>query len=250
MEYCKEFAALLDPYVDGALNAEDTARVKTHLQSCIACRAYVADALAIRKAFPTVEDTVVPDGFADRVMASIRADDSSRKTGAPDAPRSKKHAPSLRVLAPLAACFAVLLLVQSLGAPGSEKNAVDSAPAPALYSAAPEDTAGSSERALDAPAEAAPAESAPMEAAPSYEGTSQADNPFVYLTLTAAQAGALLDEVSPLSQEEDGQTVYRISREEYTALLDALAQSGVSLEETVSAVGAEDGDFAEITVTP
>ena len=74
MTYCKEFSALLDPYIDGELSPEETARVREHLHTCDGCRAYVQAALAIRDAFPEAEDTPVPDGFAAGVMAAIRAD--------------------------------------------------------------------------------------------------------------------------------------------------------------------------------
>lgn len=52
MTYCKEFSALLDPYIDGELSPEETARVREHLHTCDGCRAYVQAALAIRDAFP------------------------------------------------------------------------------------------------------------------------------------------------------------------------------------------------------
>ena len=56
MTYCKESSALLDPYIDGELSPEETARVREHLHTCDGCRAYVQAALAIRDAFPEEED--------------------------------------------------------------------------------------------------------------------------------------------------------------------------------------------------
>ena len=56
MKHCEEFAALLDPYLDGELSPEDAARVREHLAGCDRCRAYVQAALAIRDAFPAAED--------------------------------------------------------------------------------------------------------------------------------------------------------------------------------------------------
>ena len=64
MKYCEDCAALLDLYVDGELSPDDMDRVRAHLETCSGCRAYVDDALAIRAAFPDVEDTEVPTGFA------------------------------------------------------------------------------------------------------------------------------------------------------------------------------------------
>ena len=97
MTYCKEFSALLDPYIDGELSPEETARVREHLHTCDGCRAYVQAALAIRDAFPEAEDTPVPDGFAAGVMAAIRAD---------AAPRKRRRPRWAKTLLPLAACCA------------------------------------------------------------------------------------------------------------------------------------------------
>lgn len=72
MKYCEEYAALLDPYVDGELSGEEAARVREHVAECSGCRTYVEGALAIRAAFPDVEETAVPEGFAEGVMAAVR----------------------------------------------------------------------------------------------------------------------------------------------------------------------------------
>ena len=47
MKYCEDYAALLDPYIDGELSPEDTARVREHLTVCGGCRAYVQAALLL-----------------------------------------------------------------------------------------------------------------------------------------------------------------------------------------------------------
>ena len=52
MKCCEEYAALLDPFVDGELTPEEMERVREHLEDCPGCRAYVDDALAIRAGFP------------------------------------------------------------------------------------------------------------------------------------------------------------------------------------------------------
>ena len=111
MRPCDEYAALLDAYVDGELPLEEMMRVQAHLDSCPGCQAYVDDALAIRAAFPDVEETEVPEGFAESVSAAIRA-------GA--APQRKKRTPWTKVLAPLAACCAVVVLLAGLPAFGGD----------------------------------------------------------------------------------------------------------------------------------
>ena len=60
------------------------------------CRAYVDDALAIRAAFPDVEDTEVPAGFAESVMSAVRAAAQEK----PAAPQAKQRHWG-RVLLPL-----------------------------------------------------------------------------------------------------------------------------------------------------
>lgn len=104
MKYCEEFAALLDAYADGELSEPEAARVRAHLETCADCRMYVENIRAIRAAFPSVEETDVPDGFADGVMATIRA-------GA--APRRQKKTQWLKIAVPLAACVAILVAVSS-----------------------------------------------------------------------------------------------------------------------------------------
>ena len=89
MTYCKEFSALLDPYIDGELSPEETARVREHLHTCDGCRAYVQAALAIRDAFPEAEDTPVPDGCHPG---------GRRPPEAPETPVGKDAAPLGRLL--------------------------------------------------------------------------------------------------------------------------------------------------------
>ena len=105
MKYCEDYAALLDPYIDGELSPEDTGRVREHLRQCNGCRAYVQAALLMREQFPEIEYTQVPDGFAESVMGAIRS-------GA--APQKKCRSPWMKVLVPLAACCAIVVLVKSL----------------------------------------------------------------------------------------------------------------------------------------
>lgn len=105
MKYCEDYAALLDPYIDGELSPEDTARVREHLTMCGGCRAYVQAALLLRENFPEIEEAEVPDGFAESVMGAIRS-------GA--APQKKRRTPWAKVLLPLAACCAIVILVRGL----------------------------------------------------------------------------------------------------------------------------------------
>lgn len=98
MKLCEQYAPLLDSFVDGELAEHEAAVVREHLAACAACAAYVSDALAIRAAFGDMEEPEVPDGFADGVMAVIRAN---------AAPRKKAHR-ALKTMASLAACAALV----------------------------------------------------------------------------------------------------------------------------------------------
>jgi len=103
MKYCNDFAALLDLFVDGELDAEEMLRVQEHLDACPGCRAYVDAAFAMRAAFPDAEDTIIPDGFTESVMAAVRL-----------APRkAARKTPWVKILTPIAACCAIVILLQS-----------------------------------------------------------------------------------------------------------------------------------------
>lgn len=273
MTYCKEFSALLDPYIDGELSPEETARVREHLHTCDGCRAYVQAALAIRDAFPEAEDTPVPDGFAAGVMAAIRG---------------------AKTLLPLAACCAVVVLaVSGLPRPGGtavtdhpESHAEIAAPAEAAVpnvDSVEEDTAAtayatqSDEDTADVPDSTVSEAIAPEadtvapgtqdQLAPasdskssilSREGSS-ADVPETApatfaiqspsLTLTAEEAGSLLDSYTPIS-ESDGTLVYELTAAEYTALLQQLEQQGLAIAGAATAEEAEADGTILVHVIP
>lgn len=98
MKICEEYASLLDPFIDGELVGDEATRVREHLASCPVCAAYVSDAMAIRAAFEDIDETQVPEGLADGVMAAIRAH---------AAPQKKKNQ-WVKVAASLAACTLIV----------------------------------------------------------------------------------------------------------------------------------------------
>lgn len=296
MKYCEDCAALLDLYVDGELSPEDMDRVRAHLETCSGCRAYVDDALAIRAAFPDVEDTEVPTGFAESVMSAVQAAAQER----PAAPQAKKRHWG-RVLLPLAACCAIVTLLH--GVTGSKNSPVEYATASSAADTATtesESIAETEEAAAEAPAETPADGAADGGAAPetrvafttSDAGTgasvndqasskalpetgvveapagaavpeAQAAEPeefgveaassvsaFATLRLTTAQAGELLAEHTPVS-DADGVLCYELSREDYDALLAALADNGVTPEpdeESAASDGAMADGFALVYV--
>ena len=297
MKYCEDYAALLDLYVDGELSPEDMDRVRAHLETCPGCRAYVDDALAIRAAFPDVEDTEVPAGFAGGVMSAVQAAAQER----PAAPQAKKRHWG-RVLLPLAACCAIVILLH--GVTGSKNSPVEFATASSsatdTATTESESIAETEEAAAEAPAETPADGAADGGAAPetrvafttSDAGTcasvndqasskalpetgvveapagaavpeAQAAEPeefgveaassvsaFATLRLTTAQAGELLAEHTPVS-DADGVLCYELSREDYDALLAALADNGVTPEpdeESAASDGAMADGFALVYV--
>ena len=239
MKYCENFAALLDPFVDGELSPDEMARVQAHLDGCPACRAYVDDALAIRASFPDAEDTPVPDGFAESVMARIRAEAASQ---AEAAPQKKTSRPWLKALASLAACCAIVLLAAPMF---SHSSKTEAAPAEAPVAAA--DTAASTERAMEfALTEEAPAgesaeesredlassklyDAAPSPSAAADSGATayftEAD-PASWLTLTAEEAGSLLADFTP-AEETETELRYELTSGELETLLAALSEAGI-----------------------
>ena len=297
MKYCEDYAALLDLYVDGELSPEDMDRVRAHLETCSGCRAYVDDALAIRAAFPDVEDTEVPTGFAESVMSAVQAAAQER----PAAPQAKKRHWG-RVLLPLAACCAIVILLH--GVTGSKNSPVEFATASSsatdTATTESESIAETEEAAAEAPAETPADGAADGGAAPetrvafttSDAGTgasvndqasskalpetgvveapagaavpeAQAAEPeefgveaassvsaFATLRLTTAQAGELLAEHTPVS-DADGVLCYELSREDYDALLAALADNCVTPEpdeESAASDGAMADGFALVYV--
>ena len=253
MKYCEDFVALLDPFVDGELTPDEMVRVQAHLDQCPACRAYVDDALAIRAAFPDAEDTELPDGFAESVMARIQA----------EAAQKQKSRPWPKVLASLAACCAIVLLAAPVFS-GDAKT--EAAPAAAAITAA--DAAAPTERAMGfALTEEAPAAESieeprkEMAASKVYDaaqdsGIAAGSGATAYcieadtaswLTLTAEEAGSLLADFTP-AEETETELRYKLTSGELETLLAALSEAGIVPNGEFHPIEAEDG-FTLVIVT-
>lgn len=137
MEPCEKLSALLDAFIDGELPEAEANQVRRHLAECENCRAYVADAFAMRDALEDLADVQVPEGFSQTVMDAVRS--------APPQARSKRRPLRLvRILAPLAACLAIAAVV-GLG-PLSSRMTEDAAQAASQESCQTEDTVQPQER--------------------------------------------------------------------------------------------------------
>ena len=222
MKYCEEFSALLDLFVDGELSPVDMMRVQAHLDGCAACRAYVDDALAIRAAFPTVEDTAVPDGFAEGVMERVKA-----------SPRRRPVRRWGKPLASLAACCAIVLLLTPLLSGGEKTQApamaAATADAPAERMLGYALTAGQGASAEEKAVEESAVEDS---AAPETEmaaKTSLADAaPYSALSTLSLppEAAFLLADFTPVEERAD-QSRYELSQQEYADLVRALDEAKI-----------------------
>lgn len=210
MTNCKAFAALLDLYVDGELSPEEMLCVRDHLDKCPACRAYVDDALAIRASFPDAEDTEVPAGFTEAVMTAVR------QSGTPA--KASRRTPWKKILLPLAACFAVAVLVLPLRDLLSGSAKTESAASLTAMDTAVAESAAVEEPAeapvAEEPAEAPAAEEAPAaleQGALKSAGTTTEDaapqekkavDPYEYATGTEAQDGGSAEPAAGQAAEE------------------------------------------------
>ena len=253
MKYCEEYAVLLDLFVDGELPPEEMERVQTHLAGCPGCRAYVDDALAIRAGFPGVEDTVVPEGFAEGVMERIRT--ASAKDRKSVELRRREIRRWMGTMAALAACCALVILVRTgpgneAAAPAGEDGAAydtagaaESGEAGAASQAAPESAEAPAEEALEGKQTArskamdlynneqvlavAPTagvdQASPAAAAPEAAMDDSAREETDALYLTAEEAGDLLDGFDPV-WESGEERRYELNAEAYRTLLEALGK--------------------------
>ena len=99
MDSHEKYAALLDAFIDGELPEQEAEAVRAHLAVCADCQGYVSDALTMRDGFPDIEETPVPDGFREAALSALP-------------PRKITYWKT--ALLPLAACAAVVLLIQGV----------------------------------------------------------------------------------------------------------------------------------------
>ena len=259
MNHCESYEPLLDAFTEGDLFMEDMVWVQQHLNNCPDCQAYVEDLLAIRAAFPTVEETEVPAGFTASVMAAVAATPQATtpKTAAEAAPKAaKKRTPWGKVLSGLAACCAIVLLAQGGlkmasggGASMAPKAKSEEAAAPMEMYAADSITEEAVEE--EAPAEEAKMAEPQMEAMPSMPesevvndgasfeyttgGSEGAASPYrIIVTVDADYIGDALDYYLPLVEYDEtleGSDAivhtreYELTMAEYDALVSELAEA-------------------------
>lgn len=270
MKYCEEYAALLDAYFDGECTPEEAEQVRAHIAVCPGCRAYLNELALLRDAFPNETDTEVPEGFADGVMAAIRAD---------AAPQKRPH--PWKRLVPMAACLAVIVLAANqlpgMMGGGSSSSSTAAAPASAAagadtaedaveprvgetyqyFTAASEDagengvsggTSQAEEKAVvkDAaptePASAPQPEDAPAVSAAAVTSVESEKVWLAELTVTADQAGDLTADWTPLDSVPEGDR-YTLTQAQLEDLLARLGDDAPAWEPG-------EGELALVTVVP
>lgn len=219
MKLCENYAALLDPFLDGELPPEELARVQAHLRECPACRGYVDDALAIRAALAGGDDTAVPDGFSQRVMQRIREETPTAK------PPRRRYG---RTLAALAACCAVVVLLAPVLSQRSDPASNATGASYALES--PGESAARADSAQAAPRAADKEES--YEESATYSSDSAAELP-LYSSAPVVDALTLPAEAVPFfagytpDWETEDEVCYTVTREEYETLAEDLREGGI-----------------------
>ena len=265
-----ENTALLDAFVDGELTAAEMAEVQAHLAECPDCQAYVDDALAIRADFPTAESTELPADFTDHIMQAVAKTPQSRPKTQPwgklaaaaaclavivlvqyGAGLSSRNT-SNEAAAYTADCAAAESTVersadassgddtdscQPMDSPDDsgepDSVAVDSGEpdSVAVDSGEPDSVAADSTQqankseSTDGTASIQSAYQNGKSAVPVITG---ADLPTV--RVSATEIGDLLDDRTPTEQKDTGVVRYLLTRTEFDALAEELADQGVTLE--------------------
>ena len=265
-----ENTALLDAFVDGELTAAEMAEVQAHLAECPGCQAYVDDALAIRADFPTAESTELPADFTDHIMQAVAKTPQSRPKTQPwgklaaaaaclavivlvqyGAGLSSRNT-SNEAAAYTADCAAAESTVERSADASSGDDADSCQPMDSPDDSGEPDSvaAGSGEPDSVAAGSGEPdsvaADSAQQtNKSESTDGTASiqsayqngksavpvitgADLPTV--RVSATEIGDLLDDRTPTEQKDTGVVRYLLTRTEFDALAEELADRGVTLE--------------------
>ena len=255
-----ENAALLDAFVDGELTAAEMAEVQAHLAECPGCQAYVDDALAIRADFPTAESTELPADFTDHIMQAVAKTPQSRPKTQPwgklaaaaaclavivlvqyGAGLSSRNT-SNEAAAYTADCAAAESTVERSADASSGDDADSCQPMDSPDDSGESDSvaAGSGEPdsvAADSTQQANKSESTDGTASiqSAYQNGKSAvpvitgaDLPTV--RVSATEIGDLLDDRTPTEQKDTGVVRYLLTRTEFDALAEELADRGVTLE--------------------
>jgi len=108
MTTCRDFEALLSPFVDGDLAGDERAAVVAHLDGCAACRGVVSDLENVRAAARLLGPVAPPEHLWLQVADQVRID-----AGGVDAPPPARSGRSLAALPQWLGLAAALLMATS-----------------------------------------------------------------------------------------------------------------------------------------
>lgn len=98
MKCCEEYTAALSAFADGELNENERNELLAHLEHCEACRDKLSELMILHTMFEELPELDAPDGFAERVLDLVHAEERAKK-------RSRRAWPRV-----LAACFALVVI--------------------------------------------------------------------------------------------------------------------------------------------
>lgn len=259
-----ENTALLDAFVDGELTAAEMAEVQAHLAECPGCQAYVDDALAIRADFPTAESTELPADFTDHIMQAVAKTPQSRPKTQPWGKLAAAAAClALIVLVQYGAGLssrntsneAAAYTADCAAAESTVERSADASSGDDADSCQPMDSPADSGEPDSVAADSGESDSVAADSvqqankSESTDGTAsiqsayqngksavpvitdadeEADLPTV--RVSATEIGDLLDDRTPTEQKDTGVVRYLLTRAEFDALAEELADRGVTLE--------------------
>lgn len=138
MKPCEYYIELLSAGLDGMLSEAQELELAEHLASCPACRELGPQLVAAHAAFTQMEELEAPEGFAQGVMARVRAQEEARPKVV-----SFFRRPAVKTLGALAACAVLCVgLLRSGGVERAADSAATAAAAPASSAPAMAESAG------------------------------------------------------------------------------------------------------------
>ena len=255
-----ENAALLDAFVDGELTAAEMAEVQAHLAECPGCQAYVDDALAIRADFPTAESTELPADFTDHIMQAVAKTPQSRPKTQPWGKLAAAAAClALIVLVQYGAGLssrntsneAAAYTADCAAAESTVERSADASSGDDADSCQPMDPADDSGESDSVAADSGESDSVAADSAQQANKSESTDGPasiqsayqngksavpvitgadLPTVRVSATEIGDLLDDRTPTEQKDTGVVRYLLTRTEFDALAEELADRGVTLE--------------------
>lgn len=104
MKCCEAYGAALSAFVDGELNEQERGELLAHVEHCPNCRDALSELMILHTMFEELPELDAPDGFAERVLDRVHAEERAKK-------RSRRAWPCV-----LAACFALVVISAAGGA--------------------------------------------------------------------------------------------------------------------------------------